>query len=255
MRIIKKIEIIRFMKIDLKKKLNQNKITKGIWSIIPDHNVLDIFSSTNLDFIILDTEHGNFSKTDIQKSIAICKLNNCSPLVRVPLFDPGNLQSALDSGCEGIVFPKISSKKDAEKAVSLCNFAPRGERGFNPFTKFNKYNLKIKKNIFYNEFPIIICILETKNAIDNIEDILKIKELDVIYFGTYDLSKEYNCKLGSPKLNRILINSIKKVIKFKKKVGLMLNSQNHISISKKYKINFQLMSVDSEIISKAAKNL
>ena len=80
-------------------------------------------------------------------------------------------------------------------------------------------------------------------------------ELDVIYFGTYDLSKEYNCKLGSPKLNRILINSIKKVIKFKKKVGLMLNSQNYISISKKYKINFQLMSVDSEIISKAAKNL
>lgn len=243
------------MKNKLKKKIYQNKITKGIWSTISDHNILDIFSSSNLDFLILDMEHGNFSKAELQNSISICKLNNCSPLVRVPLFDMGNLQSALDSGCEGIVFPKITSVLDAKKAVSLCNFPPKGERGFNPFTKFKKYNLQVKKNIFYNPTPLIICILETKSAIDQIEEILKVKEIDIIYFGAYDLSKEYNCKLNSIKLNKILIENIKKVIKFNKKVGLMINSKNYINLSKKYKINLQLISVDSELISKVAQSL
>ena len=135
---------------DLRNKFKKKNIAKGIWSIIPNNVVTEIFALSGLDFVILDMEHGNFSKEDIKNSIISCNLHKCSVLVRVPLFSTDNIQSALDSGCSGIVFPKVSSKKDALKAAALCEFSPKGVRGFNPFTRFNNYNL-LKKNFYKND--------------------------------------------------------------------------------------------------------
>ena len=201
------------MNILLKNKIKKKKLLQGIWSVIPNNIVTEIFSLSGLDFVILDMEHGNFSKEDIKNSIIVCNLHKCSALVRVPIFDLSNIQSALDSGCSGIVFPKISSKQDALKAVSLCEFSPNGNRGFNPFTRFNNYNL-FKKDFYKNYNSLLkIAIVETKEGIDNLEEILSIDEIDIIYLGAYDLSKEYNFKsVNDKKFLNIIENSLKKLI-------------------------------------------
>jgi 4-hydroxy-2-oxoheptanedioate aldolase len=89
----------------LKDKIIKKRTLRGMWSLIPNNLVTEVLSISGLDFIILDMEHGNFSKIDIENSIVVCELNGCSPLVRVPLMEKGNIQSALDSGSHGFVFP------------------------------------------------------------------------------------------------------------------------------------------------------
>jgi 4-hydroxy-2-oxoheptanedioate aldolase len=239
----------------LKKKIKK-KILHGIWSVIPNNVVTEIFSLSGLDFLILDMEHGNFSKEDIKNSVIVCNLYKCSALVRVPIFDLSNIQSALDSGCSGIVFPKISSKQEAMKAVSLCEFSPKGSRGFNPFTRFNNYNL-FEKDFYKNHESLLkIVIIETKEGIENLEEILSVDAIDVIYLGTYDLSKEYNFKSVNDKsfLN-IIDRSLAKINSSGKISGLMVNNKNYLSLAKKHKSNFLVHSVDTEIIGNATKNI
>jgi 4-hydroxy-2-oxoheptanedioate aldolase len=244
------------MNSDLKKKIKQKKILQGIWSIIPNNTVTEIFSLSGLDFVILDMEHGNFSKEDVKNSIIACNLHKCSALVRVPVFDLSNIQSALDSGCSGIVFPKISTKQDALKAVSLCEFSPKGNRGFNPFTRFNNYNL-FKKNFYKNHESLLkIVIIETKEGIDNLEEILSVNEIDIIYLGTYDLSKEYNFEnINNKNFLKIIDSCLAKINTAGKISGLMINNITYLSLAKKFKAKFLVLSVDTEIIGNAAKNI
>lgn len=244
------------MNSDLKKKIKQKKILQGIWSIIPNNTVTEIFSLSGLDFVILDMEHGNFSKEDVKNSIIACNLHKCSALVRVPIFDLSNIQSALDSGCSGIVFPKISTKKDALKAVSLCEFSPKGKRGFNPFTRFNNYNL-FKKDFYKNHESLLkIVIIETKEGIDNLEEILSVNEIDIIYLGTYDLSKEYNFEnINNKNFLKIVDSCLAKINTAGKISGLMINNKTYLSLAKKFKAKFLVLSVDTEIIGNAAKNI
>ena len=240
----------------LKKNLKKKKTLQGIWSVIPNNVVTEILSLSGLDFVILDMEHGNFSKEDIKNSIIACNLYKCSALVRVPIFDLSNIQSALDSGCSGIVFPKISSKEDALKAVSLCEFSPKVNRGFNPFTRFNNYNL-FKKNFYKSHESLLkIVIIETKEGIDNLEEILSVDEIDIIYLGAYDLSKEYNFKSSNNKNFLNIIDSSLAKINFSGKIsGLMINNKDYLNLAKKHKTQFLVHSVDTEIIGNAIKNI
>jgi 4-hydroxy-2-oxoheptanedioate aldolase len=239
----------------LKNKVKKN-ILQGIWSVISNNVVTEIFSLSGLDFVILDMEHGNFSKEDIKNSIIVCNLHECSALVRVPMFDLSNIQSALDSGCSGIVFPKISSKKDAMKAVSLCEYPPKGSRGFNPFTRFNNYNL-FKKDFYKNYSSLLkIVIVETKEGIDNLEEILSVNGIDIIYLGVYDLFKEYNFEsVNNKKFLNIIESSLKKINFSRKISGLMINNKNYLNLAKKYNSKFLVHSVDTEIIGNSIKNI
>jgi 4-hydroxy-2-oxoheptanedioate aldolase len=172
------------------------------------------------------------------------------------MFDLSNIQSALDSGCSGIVFPKISSKKDAMKAVSLCEYPPKGSRGFNPFTRFNNYNL-FKKDFYKNYSSLLkIVIVETKEGIDNLEEILSVDGIDIIYLGAYDLSKEYNfASVNNKKFLNIIESSLKKINFFRKISGLMINNKNYSNLAKKYNSKFLVHSVDTEIIGNSIKNI
>ena len=241
---------------DLRNKFKKKNIAKGIWSIIPNNVVTEIFALSGLDFVILDMEHGNFSKEDIKNSIISCNLHKCSVLVRVPLFSTDNIQSALDSGCSGIVFPKVSSKKDALKAAALCEFSPKGVRGFNPFTRFNNYNL-LKKNFYKNDKSLIkVAIIETKEGINNLDEILSVDGIDVIYLGVYDLSKEYNFKsIDNKKLLHLIDHSLKKINSRGKVSGLMINNKNYLILAKKLNVQFLVLSVDAEVIGNSAKSI
>ena len=244
------------MNIFLKNKIGKNQILKGIGSTISNSDVTEIFSLSGLNFLIFDMEHGNFSKEDIKNSIIVCNLYKCLALVRVPLLDISSIQSALDSGCSGIVFPKISSKEEALKAVSLCQFSPKGCRGFNPFTRFNNYNL-FKKGLYNIHKPLLkIAIIETKEGIDNLDEILSVNEIDIIYLGAYDLSKEYNFKsIDNKKLLKIIESSLIKINSSGKISGLMINNKHYLRLAKKFKTQFLVLSVDTEIISNASRNI
>ncbi len=223
---------------------------KGIWSIINNQDVIEILSQVNYDFIIFDMEHGNFNKKDIQSAITFCHNHNKLGLVRIPINEDGNIQSALDSGCDGLIFPRVENKVDAEYCIKKCIFPPRGRRGYNPFTSFNNYNLNNKK---INKKILKIIMIETKKGIENIEEIISISGIDIVYFGIFDLSMEYNLNIHDKKLIKIIEKGIDKCQKNNIEVGLMDLDKESQKLSKKFNIKFLLKDVDTNLFAQIAK--
>ncbi len=223
------------------------KKIKGLWSIINNQDVIEILALADNDFLIFDMEHGNFSKKDIQSALSYCQNYNKLGLVRIPINETGYIQSSLDSGCDGLVFPRIENEEDAKNCISQCFFAPRGKRGFNPFTRFNQYNLNKKK---IRKKLLKVIIIETKKGMENIEQIISVSGIDIIYFGIFDLSKEYNLKITDKKLIKIVENGMSKCQKYKKEIGLMNIDENSHILSKKFNAKFILNDVDTNLIGK-----
>ena len=98
---------------------------------------------------------------------------------------------ALDQGSHGVVAPHINSADDANVLVDAIKYYPLGNRGFTPFSKAGGFtNVNVDKYVDRAiDETIIIVIIESKEGLDNLEEILKVGAIDIVYFGAYDLSQ------------------------------------------------------------------
>ena len=101
-----------------------------------------------------------------------------------------------------------------------------------------------------------IVIIETKEGIENLEEILSVDGIDIVYLGAYDLSKEYNFKSVNDKNFLNIIDSSLAKVKVSGKIsGLMINNKDYLNLAKKHKTQFLVHSVDTEIIGNAIQNI
>ena len=111
---------------------------------------------------------------------------NVTPLVRVPWNDPAHIQKALDAGAYGIVCPMINNRAEAEKFVGSCRYAPLGYRSSGPIraSLYGGADYHAKAN----DIVVAFGMIETQEALDNLDAILSTPGLDAIYVGPSDLS-------------------------------------------------------------------
>lgn len=240
----------------IKLKLAQNEPVLGIWSVIPCPTTVELIGLTGLDFTILDMEHGAFDNQTLANCIRAAELANTAPLVRVPGESFAAVQWALDLGAHGIVFPQVTDTESAKNKVASTKFAPEGHRGFNPFTRFTKYDARAERGVgkLDDAFGLNVIIVETAAAIKDIDAILLIPNLDVIYVGIYDLSFAlgYNGDTSNPDLIREVEHLTKKILLAGKHVGLMVRNQQDIENSIEQGVRFLVYSVDTSLIRNAA---
>ena len=132
----------------------KSKYLIGTFSLNCCPNVTEIISK-NLDYVILDREHGSHNFDNVNVLNKIIK-NNCLSLVRCSHLSRIEIQKCLDINPDGILIPQISSLEDAEQAINYSFFSPKGSRGVSPYTASFNYNhsdsdikkKKINKKIF-----------------------------------------------------------------------------------------------------------
>lgn len=141
--------------------------------------------------MIIDMEHGPTSFETAEEMIRAAESEDCTPLIRVGQNDELNILKALDIGAHGILVPHVENLEHAQAAVSCAKYYPLGNRGFSPFTRAGGYGrLQVKEHALHeNEETLVGIILEGKTALENIEEILTMEQLDLIYIGAYDLSQ------------------------------------------------------------------
>lgn len=241
----------------IKQKLLNGTDVFGTWSIISNPAVLEIISLSGFDFIILDMEHGIYDVTSLDSCIRVCEANDCSPIVRVPGLDTSAAQWALDLGAHGVIVPQVSGINEVRKAVEMTKFSPAGFRGYNPFTRAANYNPTADREAgkLNNEFSLASVIIENKQSIDELETILTIDNLDVVYVGVYDLSISLGFEGNTlhPDLVAIVEDCVRKIRKANKSAGIMVHSQSDVQRAKALGANFLVWSVDTNIIRKGAE--
>ena len=180
----------------LKEKLNKGEAVLGIWNTLSSPLVTEVLAQSGLDFQIIDLEHGPFAMDKIHLHVSACENSQCTPLVRIPSNSDWMVLQALDQGVHGVVVPHIDSADNAKEFVDAAKYYPQGSRGFTPFSKaggFTNSNVDEYVGRAIDE-TINIVIIESKKGLDNLEEILKVDSIDIVYFGAYDLSQA----LGHP---------------------------------------------------------
>lgn len=171
-----------------KKKLKEGLPVLGTMLTINSVENAQILSKVGYDYLLVDYEHGGMNIETLGQQILAIKNSPTTPLVRIPSNTSENVKKALDSGAYGIMLPMVKDSKDVESFISYSNFPPNGIRGFGPgrasdfFISANEYFDFERDNI------LRIIQIETKEALDNIDQILSLGGIDVAFVGPYDLS-------------------------------------------------------------------
>jgi len=177
----------------LKEKLKKNQVSYGTWIQIPSPVSAEILSSSNFpfDWICVDLEHGIIDlemMTNIFRSIT-----NRVPIARIPINEPVWIHRVLDAGAMGIIIPMVCNSYDAIRAIDETKYSPEGRRSFG-YCRANKYGIEFNNyfNAANNDISVILQI-EHIDAIDNIEEILSVSDIDATFIGPYDLSGSMGC--------------------------------------------------------------
>lgn len=228
-----------------------DNILIGTWAEIPTPYATHIMSKAGLDFTILDMEHGIIGYELAQNMIFASHSENKYAYIRVPAIEEPWVLRALDTGCDGIVFPQITGTEDIEKIIDLSYFAPQGNRGFNPYITAGGY-AGGKKDYFKteNDRIQIAIILEGRKAFDNLDDILKYSEIDIVYIGQYDLSVALGVPgdITHPTVLEVMNNAVKQIHKAQKRAGCMVHGVNEAKRYSEQGFDFIVYKVDSGIL-------
>lgn len=236
----------------LKKKFKLNNKTLGLWISIYSIEIAEIFAKSEFDWIGIDLEHSSINITQAVDLIKVIDLSGGTPLVRVTSNNEDQIKRCLDAGAHGIIVPMINNKDDAEKAVNSCYFPPRGNRGYGLF-RANGYGSKSFQYFNWQKKNMILIVqIESKKAVDNIDDIFSVKGIDGYIIGPYDLS----ASLGKPgvfdsKEFKLCEKTALRVAKKNKLIpGIHIVEPNHKLVNKFFSNGYKMIvySVDFKII-------
>lgn len=176
----------------LKRKLREGKTVYGLFCSIPTPVVVEMIGCAEFDFVIIDTEHVLINPETLENMIRAAEAAHITPLVRVGDSQPGTILRVLDSGAQGVVVPNVQSRAEAEKIVQYSRYYPLGTRSLNSGRPgaFGKNDL-VGYMERANEEIMVVPMIESKEGVEQAEEILRVAGIDMVLEGAADLSQSF----------------------------------------------------------------
>ncbi|WP_410513169.1 aldolase/citrate lyase family protein [Paenibacillus sp. BR2-3] len=176
----------------LKRKLLEGKAVYGLFCSIPSPIMVEMIGCAGFDFVIIDTEHVLINPETLENMIRAAETTHITPLVRVADANPGTILRVLDAGAQGVVVPHVQSKEEAENIVRFSRYYPLGTRSLNSGRpgSFGKNDLVAYMERANKEI-MVIPMIESREGVDQADDILAVPGIDMVLEGAADLSQSY----------------------------------------------------------------
>jgi len=234
----------------LRNKLKK-KYSVGAWMQLGNSSVAEIISCSGYDWVAIDMEHGSISINQLPDLFrAIINKTKSLPFVRTYTLDPHVNQRLLDAGAAGIIFPRIDNAVQVKNLVKFLNFYPIGNRGIG-FSISNNFGNNLLDQI-RNFKPFIVIMIESLEGVKNLNEILKVKRIDAVLIGPYDLSASMNLlgKFSSKKFTSVIDRILSECRKSKIPCGLHIVDADKNNLLKKIKKGFKFLAygMDTEIL-------
>jgi 4-hydroxy-2-oxoheptanedioate aldolase len=167
------------------------------WLSIPSSFTAEVMAHQGFDSLTIDMQHGVIDYQAAVTLLQAVSTTDVIPLARVPWNDPAWIMKILDAGAYGIICPMINTRADAEALVGACKYAPRGFRSWGPVRASIYAGADYQHHA--NDELIVMPMIETAEAVKNLDDILSVPGVDGVYVGPSDLSLTLGC---TPKLDQ-----------------------------------------------------
>ncbi|MCX8019056.1 MAG: aldolase/citrate lyase family protein [Chitinophagaceae bacterium] len=175
----------------LKNILKNGSVAYGVISPTTDPVVCEYTGFSQLDFYIMDGEHGALTIRDVLHMVRACEIAGITPLARIPSLDEKMILQFFDAGIMGVMMPGTNSAEDCKQLVEFIKYPPLGKRGLGP-VRSAEYMLGPMTQAEYIEFSnqetLIFPMIETPEAISQLESMCKVEGVDGFIIGPRDLA-------------------------------------------------------------------
>ena len=214
-----------------------------------------ILKNAGCEFIIFDMEHGGLSLEQFKTLSIISNANKIAPFIRIPEVNYNYVARALDLGASGIMVPMVNTPDDAIKIVHSSKYPPQGKRGAGfGFAHDNYINQNPLSYIEKaNNSLINIIQIETKTALENVNEIASINGVDCLWVGHFDLTNflgipgDFNSNIYLNAINQIVVAAST----FKKSLGIMVNNKQELETYSKLGFNIIAVGTEMNILSRS----
>ena len=244
----------------VKERLAQGQPVLGTWHTLASPLVTEALAYAGLDFLILDFEHGPFALDRVHEYVVRCERHACSPIIRLPVPEAWMVLQALDQGAHGVMVPQARNAADARRLIESAKYPPRGGRGFSPFPRAGGFTNR--ETATYperaNAFTLTATIVESRQGLEALKEMLVLEDLDVVYFGAYDLSQEAGVPgdWRHPKVLPAITRGVQQVTAAGKTAGgIVAESQDDVKQLLDMGMRFITYDVDSAILARPIQTL
>jgi 4-hydroxy-2-oxoheptanedioate aldolase len=199
-------------------KWRQGIATVNGWCAIPHPVAAEFMAHCGWDSLTIDLQHG---LVDYQAAVGMLQAIGTTPaipLARVPWREAGIVMKLLDAGAMGIICPMINDRHQAEEFVSYCRYAPEGKRSFGPTRALlvhgADYGARANRQI------LALAMIETAEALDNLDSILATRGLDGVYIGPADLALSMGYTPQLDPTEPAVVREVERIVTTTRKAGL-----------------------------------
>ncbi len=223
------------------------------WLSIPSSFSAEVMAHQGFDSLTVDMQHGVVDYQVAVTMLQAISTTKAIPLARVPWNDPARLMKILDAGVYGVICPMINTREEAEALVRACKYAPRGYRSWGPV------RASIYAGADYgdhaNEDIVVMPMIETAQAVGNIDDILSVPGVDAVYVGPSDLSLTMGCKPRLDQTDPPVVEAQLKIVAACKRHGVAAGIHNATAAYalKMIEAGYQFVTLASDSRHMAAK--
>lgn len=204
---------------NVKKLLNSGAAVIGTFVTLTDPAVVEILGLLGFDFIVIDNEHVAMDRSSVVNLIRASEISssNIVPIVRTKDSSTIEVTQMLDSGALGVQVPGVNTYEMAKKVVDASYYAPIGNRGLGTAQRSIGYGTMDKFKFFKtaNDETLTVVQCESLEAIENLDEILNIDEIDVVFIGAMDLSQSMGPDImgnrNHPDLVRLFNETVQKI--------------------------------------------
>lgn len=189
------------------------------WLQLSSSYAAELMAHQNWDSLVIDMQHGPVDYQGALPMLQAISTTDTMPMARVPWNEPGIIMKMLDVGCYGLICPMVNTRAEAEAFVGACRYPPQGYRSYGPNRVVLYAGAEYPAHA--NETVITMAMIETAQALANLDDILSVPGLDAIYIGPADLSQSLGGKPGVDFTEGPAVEAIDKIVTAARKHGVV----------------------------------
>ena len=216
------------------------------WLTVPSSFSAETMAHQGWDTLTIDMQHGMIDDAVLVPMLQAISTTDTVPIVRVPWLEPGILMRALDAGAYGVICPMVNTREDAQKLVAYTHYPPRGTRSFGPLRAVLYAGFDYVQHA--NDTIVTFAMIETAEALDNLDDILSVEGLDAIYIGPSDLSLALGCRPTFDDLEPKAFEAVEHILARAKAHGVVAGIHNGTpeAALKRITKGFQFVTISSD---------
>lgn len=230
----------------LKQLWLEGKSAVNGWIAMPGILSAEIMARAGWDSITIDMQHGTADYADLLSILPVIGQTGTPALVRVPWNRPEDIMRALDAGAVGIIAPMIESADDTRKLVDACLYAPQGARSFGPIRARLAHGNAYASDA--NAVILPIAMIETRAAVEQLDEILQVPGLGAIYIGPADLSLVYGFAPGFDREEPEMLDRLEHILSRARAHGIpaCIHCGTPAYAKRMLKMGFQMVTVGSD---------